>query len=193
VLSVCRLNPVFSRRCTFSLEILFIPGCLDLVEWIRHQESIKGIGIHVDGHQEHSQLTVYRALLEERNPHHLFSLWNVVSGGTSLTTIYVVPAFSRPWSAKPIWDSLLRMEYPGHIWRLKLYLTCLSDEDALRSVLASIAQYFPQVCYLEFVVQDRNIHLVRVFSPFQPDVTISNLGICPCMHRILTECHRLCP
>jgi hypothetical protein len=100
-----------------------------------------------------------------------------LDGRISQTTLYAFPAFSSQWSAKPIWDAMQRLEYAGRLRRLKLYLTCLSDEDTLRSVLASVAQYFPHVYYLEFVVHDRDIHLVRIFSsPFQPDITVSNLG-----------------
>ena len=56
-------------------------------------------------------------------------------------------------------------------------LACLSDKDSLWSMLASIAQYFPDVSYLEVIVHDWNIHLVRIFSSqVQSDIRISNWG-----------------
>jgi hypothetical protein len=101
----------------------------------------------------------------------------MMSGEITQVSIHAYPVFSRQWSAKPIWDSLQRMEYSNRVWLFKLYLTCLSDEDSLRSPLASIARYFPHISYLELVVRDRNIHLVRVFSsPALPDINISDLG-----------------
>ena len=165
MLSASWLNPAFSRCCTFSLEILFISGCLDLGEWIRDQKSIKDIGVFIDEHQEpsQSQLRVDQALLQEQNPRRLLNLWFVKGEGLSQRAIYAFPASLRQWSAKPIWDSLQRMDHLKCVWRFKLCLTCLSDEDTLRSMLVSIAQYFPHVSYLEFVVRERNIHLVRVF------------------------------
>jgi hypothetical protein len=189
MLSVSTLNPASSRRCTFSLEILFISGCLDVMEWIRDQESLKGIGLFVDWRQELSQFTVYRALLDDPNPHRLFGLWSVLDEGTPQTTVYVFPSFSPQWSAKPIWDSLMQMEYPGRVWSLKLYLTCLSDGSTLRSVLASIAQYFPHIYYLEFILHDQNIHLVRVFSS---NFNLASRSLTWDTHRILAECRQLC-
>jgi len=86
------------------------------------------------------------------------------------------PAVSHQWSAKPIWDSLQRMDHLRCVWRFKLCLTCLSDEDTLRSMPSSIAQYFPHVSNLEFVVRERNIHLnPHVVSSAQS--LISNLRV----------------
>jgi hypothetical protein len=164
------------------LETLFISDCLDLVEWIQHQESIQGIGVFTDDEDpDQSQLRVCHALLLQPNPRRLFNLWFVMGGGTTDGTtnaaIRAFPAFSRQWSAKPIWDSLQRMEYQNYVWDFKLHLACLSDEDTLRSALASIARYFPHILNLELIVHDRDIHLVRVFSsPTLPDITISDLG-----------------
>jgi hypothetical protein len=145
------------------------------VELIRHQESVKGIGIFTNEQQDPSQLPVYRALLQDQIPRRMFSLWFVTGDGLFQLAIYPFSGFSCQWSAKPIWDSLQGMERPKSVWRIKLYLTCLSDEGILRSVLASIAQYFPQVSYLELMVHDWNIHLVRFFFLLQP-IVISNLG-----------------
>jgi len=180
-----------SRQCTFSLETLLISDYLDLTMWLPHQEEITGIGILVrrQGLGE-DQLSVYRALLQGANPDHPFSLWNLFGDDTSRTAVLAFPAFSRQWSAKPIRDSLECTARRRYVWRFNLRLTSFSDEDALKSVLSSVAQYFPHVTSLNLIIEDRDIHLVSFFcSRIQAHISAHMVVH---THRIPAEYHWPC-
>jgi hypothetical protein len=154
------------RRCTFSLETLFLPDHLDLKRWIPQQKDLIHIGLYITRRMQADpeQLSGYKTLLQQSNPERGMTLYSITQEGTHMDTVHAYPAFAHRWTAESIAKSMAHVMPPEWITCLDLHLMNLSDHDVVGPIISSVARFLPRIIRLRFVVCNRDIHLVRPSS-----------------------------
>ncbi|KAF8888180.1 hypothetical protein CPB84DRAFT_1849693 [Gymnopilus junonius] len=159
-------------QCTFSLSAVYIPSSL-VDEWLLTQCRLEILEMHANPSQisgppvlDTQQLSICKqVLLSSEFPLTVFFV--SVASHSSVDKVVAFPIISdntsQPWSAKKIADSLIWGK-PSKLRTFRLVVKNLSDEDTIYNILTSLAESFPNIESLMFVINQPQTHLVRTLN-----------------------------